>query len=207
MLAFTFPPRVSGEGGPRTSAVGGAHLQTSHAPSTMLSHGPPPPLRFTARGRISEFVLATHLPRPSLAHRQLSHERFALRTKGKRSAERRIVLPMSAPQTSLRRLRNSSVRGVRAVYLRAHLSALTLAALADRLLPRWLSPEPGFPRRRLTGVLPASPKNAAVKHAPCGPVFMPVDRGPRAARERTANPRAGTALAPRAQVCLENTTL
>jgi hypothetical protein len=39
-------------------------------------------------------------------------------------------------------------------------------------------------------------KTAAVKHAPCGPVFVPVDRGPRAARERIGkekNPRAGTA--------------
>jgi hypothetical protein len=42
---------------------------------------------------------------------------------------------MSAPQTSLRRLRNSSVRGVRAVYLRAHLSALALAALATGFYP------------------------------------------------------------------------
>jgi hypothetical protein len=61
--------------------------------------------------------------------------------------------------------------------------------------PDGSAPEPGFPRRRLTGVLPASRKDAAVKHAPCGPVFMPVDRGPEAARERIGrkNPRAGTA--------------
>jgi hypothetical protein len=32
--------------------------------------------------------------------------------------------------------------------------------------------------------LPASLKDAAVKHAPCGPVFLPVDRGPEAAREQ-----------------------
>ena len=48
-------------------------------------------------------------------------------------------------------------RGVRAVYLRAHLSALTLAALATGFYPDGSAPEPGFPRRRLTGVLPASP--------------------------------------------------
>ena len=34
---------------------------------------------------------------------------------------------------------------------------------------------------------------SSVKHAPCGPVFLPVDRGPGAARERMAYPRAGTA--------------
>ena len=63
--------------------------------------------------------------------------------------------------------------------------------------PDGSAPEPGFPRRWLTGVLPASPKIAAVKHAPCGPVFVPADRGPRAARVRIGkkqkNPRAGTA--------------
>jgi len=67
---------------------------------------------------------------------------------------------------------------------RARLSALTLAALATGYYPDGSAPEPGFPRRRLTGVLPASPESTAVKHAPCGPVFMPVDRGPKAARGR-----------------------
>jgi len=69
-------------------------------------------------------------------------------------------------------------------FQRAHLSALTLAALATGYYPDGSAPEPGFPRRRLTRVLPASPKDAAVKHAPCGPVFVPVDRYPKAARER-----------------------
>jgi len=31
---------------------------------------------------------------------------------------------------------------------------------------------------------PKRKQHAAVKHAPCGPVFVPVDRGPEAARER-----------------------
>src|SRR6202167_2338970 len=72
-----------------------------------------------------------------------------------------------------------------------HLSALTLAALATGYYPDGSAPEPGFPRRRLTGVLPASLKNAAVKHAPCGPVLLPVDRGPRAARVRIGNSARG----------------
>jgi hypothetical protein len=71
---------------------------------------------------------------------------------------------------------------------RARLSALTLAALATGYYPDGSAPEPGFPRRPLTGVSPVSPtqkkKHAAVKHAPCGPVLVPVDRGPKAARER-----------------------
>ena len=69
------------------------------------------------------------------------------------------------------------------------LSALTLAALATGCYPDGSAPEPGFPRlrrkvsgaRRVLRRLPAAPKNqrikTAVKHAPCGPVLVPVDRG------------------------------
>jgi len=125
---------------------------------------------------------------PSFANDDNAKKRFAASKKGKRSAERRIVLPMTAPQTSLRSLRNSSVRGCAQNDSRARLSALTLAALATGYYPDGSAPEPGFPRRPLTGVSPVSPtrkkNNAAVKHAPCGPVFLPVDRGPEAARER-----------------------
>jgi hypothetical protein len=60
-----------------------------------------------------------------------------------------------------------------------------------RLLPRWLSPGTGFPAALAGGDLPASPNDAAVKHAPCGPILLPVDRGSRAARVRLASrPRA-----------------
>jgi hypothetical protein len=76
------------------------------------------------------------------------------------------------------------------------LSALTLAALATGYYPDGSAPEPGFPRRRLTRVLPASLKDAAVKHAPCGPVLMPVDRGPRAARVRIGNSARGHRTSP-----------
>src|ERR1700683_5130340 len=154
------------------------------------SHGPPPPLRFTARGRISNLVLAMR-SHPSFANDDNAKKRFAASKKGKRSAERRIVLLMTAPQTSLRSLRNSSVRGCAQNDSRARLSALTLAALATGYYPDGSAPEPGFPRRRLTGVLPASLKNAAVKHAPCGPVLVPVDRGPEAARVRIGNSARG----------------
>jgi hypothetical protein len=56
-----------------------------------------------------------------------------------------------------------------------------------RLSPRWLSPRTGFPEdgsRRCFARLALLP---SVKHAPCGPVLLPVDRGPRAARERIGN--------------------
>ena len=121
---------------------------------------------------------------------------------GKRSAERRIVQPMSAHRRQvyavcvthlLPRLRV-------AFQQRARLSALTLAALATGYYPDGSAPEPGFPRRPLTGVSPVSPtkrkRNAAVKHAPCGPVFVPVDRGPEAARERMAKSARGHRTSP-----------
>ena len=62
-----------------------------------------------------------------------------------------------------------------------------------RLLPRWLSPRTGFPEDGLRESFARLALLPSVKHAPCGPVLLPVDRGPRAARERMAYPRAGTA--------------
>ena len=60
-----------------------------------------------------------------------------------------------------------------------------------RLLPRWLSSRTGFPAALADGSFARFAKKlAAVKHAPCGPVFMPVDRGPEAARERLCENRA-----------------
>jgi hypothetical protein len=74
---------------------------------------------------------------------------------------------------------------------RARLSALTLAALATGYHPDGSAPEPGFLKARRQGVLPVRRMG---KHAPCGPVFLPVDRGPRAARERIAFIRARAPL-------------
>jgi len=61
------------------------------------------------------------------------------------------------------------------------LSALTLAALATAFYPDGSAPEPGFPRLDWRLFCPLR-QTAAVKHAPCGPVLVPVDRGPEAAR-------------------------
>src|ERR1700722_4394323 len=118
---------------------------------------------------------------------RFSDQDHAPNKKGKRSAERRIVQPCPHRYTGLR---NSSVRGCAPLsfFAARRLSALTLAALATGYYPDGSAPEPGSPLRPLTDVSSASPakrkEHAAVKHAPCGPVFVPVDRGPKAARER-----------------------
>ena len=51
-----------------------------------------------------------------------------------------------------------------------------------RLSPRWLSPRTGFPEDGLRECFARLALLPSVKHAPCRPVFLPVDRGPRAAR-------------------------
>jgi hypothetical protein len=200
-------------------------------PCSLRSHGPPPPLRFTARGRISEFILAAHsasrhsgsprggesrihnhhlrrtfsLPDRDYGFRartygaprndKLQHSRDAeasecceppsdeakranlfhtgndsfrlasgsardpekctcgFRTrsrankKGKRSAERRIVQSISASSAAAR----CSPCGAPA-FRRSRLRH------SPPVPPDGSAPEPGFPRRRLTGVLPASRK-------------------------------------------------
>ncbi len=55
-----------------------------HGPLHHASHGPPPPLRFTARGRISEIVLATRS-----APEVCQQRRARKRNKKKREAKRR----------------------------------------------------------------------------------------------------------------------
>jgi hypothetical protein len=126
--------------------------------------------------------------------------------RGKRSAERRMP-SMSADRRQVRaNLRHSSATRLRALTL-SSLPRLRgrvregarppfgahACGTRHRLSPRWLSPRTGFPEDRLRECFARSAFLSSVKHAPCGPVFLPVDRGPRAARERMAYPRAGTA--------------
>jgi hypothetical protein len=59
----------------------------------------------------------------------------------------------------------------------------------------WLSSRTAFPGTARAGVLPAS-ATSPMQPAPGRPVLLPAEQGPGAARERSANPRAGTALAP-----------
>ena len=71
---------------------------------------------------------------PSFAHDHA--KKRCLPEKGKRSAERRIVL------TNVR----VTTRRAHCFFQRAHLSALTLAALATGFYPDGSAPEPGFPQ-------------------------------------------------------------
>ena len=182
----------------RPSAVlrGSAHLrQTSHALLHHTSHGPPSPAsqrpilqlhrgsgitsKFVSRNR-GLLLLAT-TSRSEEAIRtdskpfRLRNDFRASATKGKQNAERRIVLNVRT-QTACE-TRHSSVRGVRALCFAPPTCRRSTRGTCQRLLSRWLSPGPGFPRRRVTGVLPL--RQPPVKHAPCGPVLVPVDLGPR----------------------------
>ena len=91
----------------------------------------------------------------------------------------------------------ANVRVARARRRHPFSDKITLAALATG----FYSSRTGFPAAAAAqAFLPLrqpKKKDAAVKHAPCGPVLVPVDRGPEAARERIGkkNARAGTAPA------------
>ena len=143
-------------GGTARSAVGGALAKTPapspedlaerpQAPSTMLRMVPPPPLRFTARGRISNIVLATPM-RPSFASPQ-RHEKIRPRPthdpqkwcpvfgqdhaqrRGRRSAERRMPTIAAQHQQTLP-LVDVSAR-LRAKSGRARLPALRRGSRRD----------------------------------------------------------------------------
>ena len=146
-------------------------------------------------------ILAAH-SRPSFANDNGSFSASLDRPR-ERSAERRNFIgsahtgkrcrsPMlgrgGAPQTSVRSLRNSSACGARSP------SGAPLAALA-RTFTSWLSSRPGFLGPRVRRALPAlaCPSPAEAPHAPA---VVPEGMMPKAARERSANPRAGAALAP-----------
>ena len=75
-------------------------------------------------------------------------------------------------------------RGVRTVFPARPPFGAHACGTRHRLLPRWLSSGTGFPAAAANESFARFAKSAAVKHAPCGPVFLPVDRGPEAARER-----------------------
>ena len=113
--------------------------------------------------------------------------------RGKRSAERRMP-SMSADRRQVRaNLRYSSATRLRALSGARPPFGAHACGTRHRLSPRWLSPGTGFPEDRLRECFARSALLSSVKHAPCRPVLLPVDRGPRAARERMAYPRAGTA--------------
>ena len=134
----------------------------------------PPPL---AWGRKYEFLLATQsAPELCLI---LSPKR------GERSAERRIQ-PMSARFQGAEACQKSG---------RARLPALRSGTRQRSRNRLWLSSRTTFPGTRLGRVF-CPPRACPVQRAPRRPVLLPAKWCPGAARVRTANPPAGTALAP-----------
>ena len=163
------------------------------APSTMLRMVPLPCT--ACRGGTNNFVLAMR-----------QHPSFARTTLKKRpprkGAERRQAHP-----TMHRATHPDVASRIARARKRADRSALAFrrsaAALARPVATSVGSaPDPRFLRPGLAGVTRV--RLSRVYRAPRGPVVVPVGRGPRAARERFARPRAGTALAPLSGSHLEN---
>ena len=90
-----------------------------------------------------------------------------------------------APKLLLPRLRGKVREGARPPF-GAH-----ACGTRHRLSPRWLSPRTGFPEDGLRECFARLALLSSVKHAPCRPVFLPADRGPRAARERIGKSARG----------------
>ena len=108
------------------------------------------------RMRSSVLAIPTH---PSFAHHNAKKRLLPCTKRGKRSAERRIVLPMSAPQTSLRSLRNLSVAACATFFSQG---APTFRRSRLRHSPPASTPMAQLQnrvslRRPRTGVSPASP--------------------------------------------------
>jgi hypothetical protein len=181
------PAPPSGEGEPpagRWKGMGGNASRMAAGPLHHASHGPPPPLRFTARVRISNTVLATRscaraLPTTKQIDSPPSTKREAKRRKAHanhvpRSINKRCRLPMPrarlrATQTSVRSLRTRLLAG------RARLPALR--PRLSQGFPPLLSSRPcflGLGTRRAT-----APHASAV--VPKGP--KPLRRGLRARAE------------------------
>jgi hypothetical protein len=167
------------------------------APSTALRAVPLP--RANARGRISKAVLATS-SRPSLAAPPRTKNRFAPATK--REAKRRKAhANHSAPHQQTSPFADASGAAARPIGARPpsgatprHSPGRTHPPLAQLQFPRFLRPD-------LAGVTRFD--LSRVYRAPRRPVVVPVERWPRAARERSAYPPpAGTALAPSSESAL-----
>jgi len=192
-------PREAGKGDHPAQQGGGrgVGLQASSAarPLHHPSGGPPPP--HFVRGRIKRNRSRDALTRPSFANHDDAKNRFASgNQRGKRSAERRMPSMSASAQTSVRELAPL----IRSAAARPQLLPPPLAGEGQgrarppfgahacgtrhRLSPRWLSPRTGFPEDGLRECFARSARLSSVKHAPRRPVFVPVDRGPRAARER-----------------------
>jgi len=112
-------------------------------------------------------------------------------TKGKRSAERRMPSMSASSQTSVRSVRRLSAPRLRALFEGAPAFRRSRLRHSPPAITPMAQPQNRVSRRRTElGCFARSAKVSSVKHAPCRPVFLPADRGPRAARERSAWLRA-----------------
>jgi hypothetical protein len=141
----------------------------------------------------SQIILAARFASESCAPPRQT--RFAPGTK--EGAERRRAQFSLGPRNTGKRCR---CLGRGSAHFRGALAFRRSAAALARANASTLgsAPVPCFLRPGLAGVtrFGLSPVN----RAPRRPVVVPVGRGPRAARERSASPRAGTALAPPTKV-------
>ena len=134
------------------------------------------------------------LMRPSSAHHHGRHfkNRFAPGSKRGSKAPKGACLPFRANPQAPRPVgtgaaaRSFGARSPSGALLR-HSPGRTHPPLAQLQFPRFLRPN-------LTGITRFG--LSRVYRAPRRPVVVPVERWPRAARERMANPPAGTAPAP-----------
>jgi hypothetical protein len=158
--AFFIPPRDSGDGEPSVARwrEGWWEGRRHHgcAPSTMLAL-----LSDHATSRGSAGFAWSPSPAPfhyAGADKRNSFSRRIICIRGLLATARTIATKKEsgAPKGAL----SNQCSAISAAACRAarRLSALTLAALTTGYYPDGSAPEPGFPRRRLTGVLPASRK-------------------------------------------------
>ena len=200
MLApLLHPAPRSGEGGPPCAAGWWKGRLTR----TSLGRTPPPPpfgwspspaLRAGA-DKTKSFSRRTHAPELCPPRRRQKEIRFR---QSKREAERRKAhaIHVRAAQTSVRSCATHLLRGCApTISFLPRLQGRVregarppfgahACGTRHRLSPRWLSPRTGFPADEPRRCFARLALLSAVKHAPCRPVFLPADRGPRAARER-----------------------
>jgi hypothetical protein len=135
------------------------------------------------------------VPRPSFATttpREQSSFRFA--PGNQRGSGAPKGAPSNAPRTPNKCRHLSARAGARQTGARPP-SGASLRHSPAQSQPHWLSSRTTFPGTGLGRVF-CPPRACPVQRAPRRPVPLPAKWCPRAARVRTANPPAGTALAP-----------
>jgi hypothetical protein len=126
---------------------------------------------------------------PTTTHRK----RFAPGNRREAKRRKAHVPTISAQQRQTSPFADASAR-LRATLGGAPAFRRFTAALTTGYYPDGSAPEPGFRKTRRAGVLPIRRMTSCVKHAPCGPVLLPVDRCPRPPGSGShSHPRAGTA--------------